>query len=358
MNVREATRSYEAWMRRCTPIVPADLRAKHALMRDDPFTLLRGMYYRWAQLWPEHCADLGNAPTVLAVGDLHVDSFGTWRDAEGRLAWGVDDFDEAYPLPYTNDLVRLATSLKMLVDDGAVDLPLRDGCDAILESYRETIRHGGRPIVLAEREQRLETLGIADLKSPEDFWKKLNALPAVRRAPPRAAVRLLRSTLPDPRAEHRFVRRSAGLGSRGQQRFVVIAQWRGGCIAREAKSMVPSASVWRDGRVTGRQVYYDRVIRTAVRSPDPFQKVVNGWLVRRLSPDANPIYVEGLTGKRDESALIGAMGAEAANVHLGTPRRARRIAADLGRRKPGWLRAAAKTMARAVERDWREYRSG
>ncbi len=33
---------------------------------------------------------------VLAVGDLHVNSFGTWRDAEGRLCWGLDDFDEAY----------------------------------------------------------------------------------------------------------------------------------------------------------------------------------------------------------------------------------------------------------------------
>src|SRR5260370_32652719 len=49
---------------------------------------------------------------VLAVGDLHVENFGTWRDAEGRLTWGVNDFDEAYPLPYTIDLARLATSVR------------------------------------------------------------------------------------------------------------------------------------------------------------------------------------------------------------------------------------------------------
>jgi len=36
---------------------------------------------------------------VLAVGDLHVENFGTWRDAEGRLIWGVNDFDEAWRLP-------------------------------------------------------------------------------------------------------------------------------------------------------------------------------------------------------------------------------------------------------------------
>jgi uncharacterized protein (DUF2252 family) len=34
-------------------------------------------------------------------------------DIEGRLCWGVDDFDESYPLPYTKDLVRLATSAKI-----------------------------------------------------------------------------------------------------------------------------------------------------------------------------------------------------------------------------------------------------
>src|ERR1039458_5738131 len=39
---------------------------------------------------------LRDAPKVLAVGDLHVGSFGTWRDTEGRLSWGVDDFDESY----------------------------------------------------------------------------------------------------------------------------------------------------------------------------------------------------------------------------------------------------------------------
>ena len=52
----------------------------------------------------------------MAVGDLHVGSFGTWRDSEGRMCWGVDDFDESYPLPYTNDLVRLAASVKLGVD--------------------------------------------------------------------------------------------------------------------------------------------------------------------------------------------------------------------------------------------------
>ena len=106
MNIRQATKAYEDWMRQCAFIVRAGLRDKHAKMKEDPFQFLRGTYYRWAQLWPEFCPESARAPSIVSVGDLHVDSFGTWRDAEGRMCWGVDDFDESWPLPYTNDLTR------------------------------------------------------------------------------------------------------------------------------------------------------------------------------------------------------------------------------------------------------------
>jgi uncharacterized protein (DUF2252 family) len=99
MDIVEATKRYEAWMRRCTPIVETHLRDKHEQMCSDLFAFCRATFYRWAQHWPEVCGELQHAPRILAVGDLHVDSFGSWRDVEGRLCWGVDDFDDAYPLP-------------------------------------------------------------------------------------------------------------------------------------------------------------------------------------------------------------------------------------------------------------------
>jgi uncharacterized protein (DUF2252 family) len=70
-------------------------------MTQGAFEFLRATYYRWTMRWPQHCAQLADAPQVLAVGDLHTENFGTWRDAEGRLVWGVNDLDEAHPLPYT-----------------------------------------------------------------------------------------------------------------------------------------------------------------------------------------------------------------------------------------------------------------
>jgi hypothetical protein len=356
IDIERANTSYESWMRSCTVIIASDLRAKHEQMKESPFQFLRGTFFRWAQLWPSICADLCSAPKVLAVGDLHVNSFGTWRDTEGRLCWGVDDFDESYPMAYTNDLVRLAASMKIVIDAEGLSLKLKDGCQAILEGYIESLREGGCPIVLAEREPKLDKLGIDSFKPPLDFWEKLNRLPTVRHALANSLKRILEKTLPDPRMDYKIVRRMAGLGSLGQQRFVAIANWQGGFVAREAKSMLPSACAWLRGEIGQSQSHYQEAIRSAVRSPDPFQVIEGEWLIRRLSPDSNPIDIQRLPKHRDEYLLLRTMGSEAANVHLGSKHQTANILSDLHNRKSKWLQEAAVRMARVVEKDWNRYR--
>lgn len=353
--VERATASYEAWMRSCTKILPSDLRSKHEEMKESPFGFLRGAFYRWAQLWPSVCSDLCGAPKVLAVGDLHVNSYGTWRDVEGRLCWGVDDFDEAYPLAYTNDLVRLAASVKIVIDAGGLSIKLKAGCNVILEGYMESLRQGGSPIVLAERDQKLGKLGVESFKPPLNFWKRLNRLPVLRQPLAKDLKRALEKTLPEAGIEYKVVRRQAGLGSLGQERFVAIADWQGGCIAREAKMMVPSACSWLNDEIGHRQSFYERAISSAVRSPDPFQVIDGSWLIRRLSPDSNPIDIETLPKHSDEEMLLNAMGSEAANVHLGTRSRTKSILKDLKKRKQNWLEDAAERMAKILEKDWKRY---
>jgi hypothetical protein len=356
LKIEDLTARYEAWMRDCTAVVQSDLRSKHEQMKESPFGFLRGTFYRWAQLWPSVCADLCGAPKVLAVGDLHVNSFGTWRDAEGRLCWGVDDFDEAYPLPYTNDLVRLGASLKIVIDAKGLSIKLEDGCNAVLAGYAASLRHGGNPIVLAEKERKLGKLGIDSFKPPTNFWEKLNRLPAVRQPLAKGLKRALEKTLPKARLEYKVVRRQAGLGSLGQERFVAIAQWEGGFIAREAKLMVPSACFWLNDRIERRQPFYEKAISSAVRSHDPFQLIDGSWLIRRLSPDSNPIDIQKLPRHSDEEVLLIAMGAEAANVHLGTRGQSTRILNDLKKRQKDWLQKAAVRMAKTLEEDWKRYR--
>ncbi len=178
---------------------------------------------------------------------------------------------------------------------------------------------------------------------------KTSLIPEVRKA--------FEKTLPDPKLTYKVVRRKAGLGSLGQQRFVAIADWQGGCIAREAKAVVPSAWVWLEGKTSHDQPHYEAAISSARRSPDPFQEIIGRWLVRRLSPDSNPIDIEKLPKQRDEGLLLQSMGSEAGNVHVGTSRQVTNILTDLEGKKATWLRNAAKCMAHVVEKDWKEYRT-
>jgi hypothetical protein len=340
----------------CGTVVEADLQYKHRQMRVEPFLFFRATFYRWAQLWPAVCPELRGAPKVLAAGDLHVGSFGTWRDAEGRLCWGVDDFDECWPLPYTNDLLRLASSAKIVADSERLTLSLKDACDAILDGYVQTLKCGGSPFVLAERDQYMETLGIRAIKPPDRFWETLAKLPASPHPLPADARQALRKTLPDANLDCKIARRKAGVGSLGQERFVALAQWNGGWIARELKALMPSACLWLSGKTESTQSYYREAIDSAIRSHDPFQTVGGRWLTRRLSPDSNPIDIADLSKGRDEQKLLHAMGAEAANVHLGSKRQTSSILKDLQKRKSDWLRRAARSMSKAMAGEWKEYR--
>jgi hypothetical protein len=259
-------------------------------------------------------------------------------------------------LAYTNDLVRLAASLKVVIDAEWLSIKLKDGCDAILHGYSESLRKGGDPIVLAEREQKLGKLGADSFKPPFNFWEKLNRLPAVRQPLAKDLKRALEKTLPEAGTEYKVVRRQAGLGSLGQERFVAISRWQGGYIAREAKLMVPSACSWLNHKVEKGQPWYEKAISSAVRSPDPFQLIDGSWLIRRLSPDSNPIDIQTLPKHSDEEVLLTAMGSEAANIHLGTKRQTKKILEDLKMRKQGWLEDAAVRIAKVLEKDWKHYR--
>ena len=66
--IEDATVSYEAWLEAQTPVVPGDLEVKHRRMSKDPFTFLRGTFYRWAQVWPVECRDDMDAPRIPAMG--------------------------------------------------------------------------------------------------------------------------------------------------------------------------------------------------------------------------------------------------------------------------------------------------
>ena len=51
---------------------------------------------------------------VWIHGDLHAENFGTYMNAEGRLVFNVNDFDEAYVGPFIWDLKRFVASVALI----------------------------------------------------------------------------------------------------------------------------------------------------------------------------------------------------------------------------------------------------
>jgi len=358
MRIQKATKRYEMWLAKGLTIVPPDLALKHTRMTADPFEFLRATFYRWVQVWPEVCPNLAGAPQILAVGDLHVENFGTWRDKEGRLIWGVNDFDEAYPMPYTNDLVRLAVSAHMAIAANHLSLAHEEACAAVLAGYREGLESGGKPFVLEEENKWLREAATGELRDPVHFWGKMNSLPAVRVEVPKSARKALQDVLPAPGLAYRVVHRVAGLGSLGRERYVALADWEGGRVAREAKALLPSACVWaRDGQGS-KKIFYAEIISAAARAVDPYVHLRGRWIVRRLAPHCSRIEIASIPRKRDEERLLHSMGFETANVHLGSKEAVKNVRRDLARRRAGWLHEAAKKMVGAVQEDWQEWRKG
>src|SRR5262249_56299928 len=105
-------------------------------MAIDPFRFLRATYWRWAETILQICPKLRDAPQVLAVGDIHLENYGTWRDRDGRLVWGVNDFDEAAEMPYVLDIVRLVTSIQ-LAPDRSRAINNKAAANAVLCGYRD-----------------------------------------------------------------------------------------------------------------------------------------------------------------------------------------------------------------------------
>jgi hypothetical protein len=212
--------------------------------------------------------------------------------------------------------------------------------------------------VLEERNPELRALALAKERDPVKFWKKLTAVlddPPVR--VPKSAREVLARAFPtgEVSPEVRF-RPCVGMGSLGRPRYVMLGEWAGGWIAREAKAVAPPATAWAASRDQDAALMAE-VVRRAVRSPNPHYQPGAEWVVRRLAPECSRIELDVLSSAEDVLRVFWAMGAEVANIHLGTGRAGDRILRDLVHRPRKWLASAAKVAAEAILDDWQTWQT-
>ncbi|MBR0663867.1 DUF2252 domain-containing protein [Roseomonas hellenica] len=352
-SIRASARAYENWMRTQLgeDLVEADLEEKHRKMRKGAFPFLRATYWRWAETILEIRPEIAEAPRVLSIGDTHLENFGTWRDIEGRLIWGANDFDDAAIMPWPLDILRLAVSALLARGDGA---PTADAiCAALRDGYAEGLAHPA-PVVLERDHAWLREAVVLPEAKRAKFWSDLEAL-----EPQRARRRYrnaLRAAMPDPDMVLTIAPRQAGTGSLGRPRFVAHGTWLGGPAVREAKALLLSA--WsRCHARRGTAIRTGEIAAGRHRATDPQYRVLDDILVRRLSPNSRKIEVKDevdlkLLLSREMLAL---MGREIAACHADDRRRLPGLEEDLRNRDAAWLREAAEAVAEQVAGEHKEF---
>ena len=321
----KSTDAFETWMGERTDISEKQLRKKHRKMTEGAFLFLRATFYRWVEQWPAVCPTLArrDQDVLLVVGDLHVENFGVWLDARQRLVWGVNDFDEACELPFTSDLVRLATSATLAASAARIDVSTDTICAFIMEGYRTGLQRAEPILIPADRNAPLTKLTRNTQQRPKTFWqKKLNAddNPEVgRRDLPKGLEDMFRASFRSgASATFRKQNSPGGLGSLGRRRFTAIKTIvKGVYDAREAKALVPSALYWLRGQVR-MPSQTATLLQHAIRIPDPFFQVHDRWLIRQLAPDVAKIEMPADPDDKRLAlapALLKLMGRETANIH-------------------------------------------
>ena len=94
---------------------PVAFRVKYRKMAMDPIAFYRGtacLFYADVSGRKDPWVD-ERSGNIWIHGDLHAENFGTYMNADGRLTFDVNDFDEAYIGHYTWDLQRFAASLAL-----------------------------------------------------------------------------------------------------------------------------------------------------------------------------------------------------------------------------------------------------
>jgi len=390
MDIVTSVGRYETWLAKSLvgDINKDDIAEKHRKMVLGPFQFLRATYWRWSETIyrPKVCPELERAPQALCVGDIHVENFGTWRDADGRLIWGVNDFDEAAVMPYLHDIVRLATSAVLA---GVPGITIQTICKRILEGYQAGL---ARPIpyILDRQHKKLRKVAIVSESDRRDFWTKFDpeqirlGLEAEAAKPPeerkRPKVRpangmlpqyrdALNAAKPHPKVKFEYYERTAGTGSLGRRRYFGVGEYLGDLVIREAKAIVLSG--WHYARGTQGALACQEIATGQFRAPDPFYHLDGNILLRRPSPndfkiETDPRDKKAKAEKQREnhrlvkrSAVINdealhAMGRDIAAIHRATDTKDA-IVDDFRSRKSTWLLDAVRRAQAKVEKDWSDW---
>jgi uncharacterized protein (DUF2252 family) len=333
---------------------------KRDRMNVSAFSFLRGsapLFYALLRSAPE----LGKGPGGKAwlTGDLHVQNFGAYRtddasSGDASVVFGPNDFDEACVGPVRLDLLRLAVSWLLALDERGMDAAHRiASCRALIEGWvdgafgararlkePDCVRRLMEKVEARTRHQLLHAYtrgarGRALLRDHRLWPIPHGTMLRVRAAFADYVARAAKAY--DTDVEHFEVldiaRRVAGTGSLGAERYAILA--RGGAHGEWLFDMKEEQAGSASGLPAAGKTGAARVVRgieIAAPAPPRFLGTTRlaherghaiSMLVRRLSPqedkmdpsdvepselDALANYLGWLAGRMHKKGAVGGLG--------------------------------------------------
>lgn len=100
---------------------------------------------------------------VWIHGDLHAENFGTYMDANGRLVFNVNDFDEAFVGPFLWDLKRFAASVALL---GYTKALSDEQITALVRTYADAYRRRIHALATDAKDEEVPPLTLDTARGP------------------------------------------------------------------------------------------------------------------------------------------------------------------------------------------------
>lgn len=242
------------------------LALKFAGMRENVYRFYRGSCALFSEDFPQP-SFFAAAPAAWQCGDLHLENFGSFKGDNGLAYFDINDFDEALLAPCVLDVSRLACSI--FVSAPLINLSpaeTRALAEQLLQSYAEALTDGSIRMIEKEtaRGMTKELLCKVTLRRKKEFLRSRtekvngervlaeNPLRIIR--PDKAAKKKLialmhqwAGTQPDPGFYEikDAALRIAGTGSLGLERYVLLAEGKGGLsgnVLLDLKEAHPSAA--------------------------------------------------------------------------------------------------------------------
>jgi uncharacterized protein (DUF2252 family) len=349
---------------------PSAFRSKFRKMARDPFAFYRGtacLFY--ADLGPdgpfaEVDADwvAGDGARVWIQGDLHAENFGTYLDADGRLVFDVNDFDEAYLGHWTWDLRRFVASLALLCWQKALPDRVIEGLvGSYVRAYLEHVHHYVEveddtewALTLANAEGAvLEALHLAKLRTRFALLESVTVVDSYRRrfadqhgvrrladeerAEVTAAFEAYQDTIPDTKRSSRVIfdvldvvgKAGFGIGSAGLPAYNVLIEGFNQALDNDVVLTVKQGNVAAPSRVvTDERVraHFEHHGHRTVLSQRALQAHADrflgwttlrgqGFVVSEYSPYEQDLEWADLTEPDDMDVLVRQLGRATAKIH-------------------------------------------